>query len=776
MSRPIRALGALLLTLPLASQLGCDDDGQGAPEAADARPDGAPATADMAPDPTPDAAPEPLEMRPAEEAYALAGTCMTLRSGAAGLRLDGEGFALVDDAAPTPLHMQASDLGTFLLYDPDGGYVVAEDGPLLRQTELDSDVYRFEDGWISGAEWIVEPSQAVDLRWQLRHRRTDRLMGIEGLVDAPADAVAVLFEPAEGCAAHPEMSLDAAGSVSRTHFDDGELFGFVDAHAHMLPNYGYGGGGIFHGSPWHRLGVEVAMGSCAPFHGEDGRADLLSLGAGGYELTVASLVPLLTSGRFPEPVHATDGWPTFSDWPTLDSATHQTMYYRWLERAWMAGLRLTVQHAVSNDALCSIMGETGFQPIRWSCRDMLNIDRQFTEIRNLERYIDAQWGGPGQGFLRVVTSPAEAREVIGQGKLAVVLGIEVPELFECYVTPREGDPECDRAHIEAQLDAYYERGLRVLFPTHKNDNAFSPGDGSKGVFEFANLVQTGHWSNFTDDCPEVETRYDKGEVNFGGLNMPRDAYLSPAPNAPIDFSPTPLADLAPYIGMVGDPPLEGDWCQAAGLTEQGRALMEGIMARGMLPELDHLPRRAYLTAFEMLEEADYPALATHYNTHGGRLWDIGGSSIQTMVRCPDPAEPGAMFDLFRAQSEARVAAGLHPGVGLGFDFNGLASITPPRFGPDAPCAEDGPEQQNPVQYPFTSFAGDVTFTAPYMGERAVDFNTEGVIHIGMVAELVEDARRTGVSDEDLEILFRSAEGYIQLWERAEARAAELRGQ
>ena len=43
----------------------------------------------------------------------------------------------------------------------------------------------------------------------------------------------------------------------------------------------------------------------------------------------------------------------------------------------------------------------------------------------------------------------------------------------------------------------------------------------------------------------------------------------------------------------------------------------------------------------------------------------------------------------------------------------------------------------------------------------------------MVAELIEDVRRDGASDEDLAPLFRSAEGYIRMWEKAEARGALL---
>jgi len=36
-------------------------------------------------------------------------------------------------------------------------------------------------------------------------------------------------------------------------------------------------------------------------------------------------------------------------------------------------------------------------------------------------------------------------------------------------------------------------------------------------------------------------------------------------------------------------------------------------------------------------------------------------------------------------------------------------------------------------------------------------------------------RRDGASDADLEPLFRSAEGYLRMWEKAEARGAAIRG-
>ncbi len=64
------------------------------------------------------------------------------------------------------------------------------------------------------------------------------------------------------------------------------------------------------------------------------------------------------------------------------------------------------------------------------------------------------------------------------------------------------------------------------------------------------------------------------------------------------------------------------------------------------------------------------------------------------------------------------------------------------------------------------------FTQPTLGERAVDYGTEGMIHIGLLPELLEDARADAAgNDALLEPLFRSAEAYLRMWEKAEARAA-----
>jgi hypothetical protein len=676
--------------------------------------------------------------------------------------------------------LQAAELGVYLLYDEDGRYLVSETGPITRDDHLESDLTRVadgrvDDGYVSGGEWALEASRQGGVRYQLRNRRNGTLLGRGGLVRGE-EALALTLAPAEGCATFPELSLDATGTPTRTTFDDGTLYGIADAHSHLMSNFGFGGGGVFHGGAFHRLGVEHALPSCAPFHGEAGRRDFFGYAfdqSGNDTADLTSLLDDLLAGELAMDNHGTDGWPDFPDWPdAVHRSTHQTQYHRWLERAWLGGLRLVVQHATTNSVICHFMVADGLEPARYDCEDMTAVDRILDETWAMQDYLDARAGGRGEGWFRVVTTPAEAREVIGQGKLAVVLGIEASDLFRCRLSPRPGDPTCDAAYVEQQLDAYHARGVRAVFPNHKYDNRFTPGDGSGDFIELGNFFNSGHWTNQTQDCPDgsMTEGFDGGSVSFGGLAEPRARYLSPPPNDFDAFPAAPLDTALPFAFDLLAGPLEGRWCQNGTLTDVGEALFAGLMARGMIIELDHLPMWSYQRAFEILEANDYPAAGTHGRDGGaGRLHALGGVSTVGLGRCHDPADPGASVRSVVERAASLEARGVYPGTPFGFDLNGFAGAPGPRFAEGA-CPT---EQRNPVTYPFASLAGDVTFTEPWVGTRRVDFDQEGMVHIGMLPELLEDARHDARSDADLEPLFRSAEAWIRMWEKAERRAAAL---
>jgi microsomal dipeptidase-like Zn-dependent dipeptidase len=432
-----------------------------------------------------------------------------------------------------------------------------------------------------------------------------------------------------------------------------------------------------------------------------------------------------------------------------------------------------VQHATSDETICKLTVGQGFQESRYDCSDMTAVDRIIDETWQMQRYIDALHGGEGEGWFRIVETPAQAREVVAQGKLAVILGIETSNLFRCYLTERAEEPTCDEAYVDAQLDAYYDKGVRVLFPAHKYGNRFVPGDGSNGFIEAGAFVNSGHWTNKTEDCPgpeyDLPGMFDGRDLTFVGLNEPRDEHIAVPDSDMSGFQDAPVATMLPFAARMLEGSAAGHWCQNATITPLGEHLLTGMMQRGMIIEVDHLPEWAYVDAYAMLTENDYPAAGTHGRHWNGRIYELGGIATSGGGRCQDPGTPGTSVQSITDRAALIASKGAYPGVVLGFDYNGFAGGVAPRFGEDG-CGDDQP---NPTVYPFESYGGDVTFTQPAAGDRVIDFDTEGMVHIGLLPELLHGWRMDAVSDSDVEPVYRGAEAYIRMWEKAEARAAVL---
>jgi hypothetical protein len=93
--------------------------------------------------------------------------------------------------------------------------------------------------------------------------------------------------------------------------------------------------------------------------------------------------------------------------------------------------------------------------------------------------------------------------------------------------------------------------------------------------------------------------FDRGNVTFGGINMPRANYLARRRTTPAASRADPLGTLGPFLPALQAPALEGDYCQNAGLTALGETLIRELMLRGMIVEVDHLPRRSMVRAYEL---------------------------------------------------------------------------------------------------------------------------------------------------------------------------------
>lgn len=523
------------------------------------------------------------------------------------------------------------------------------------------------------------------------------------------------LEPAAGCAPAPEAELNVDGTPFTGTTPDGQVRGIVDLHNHLTA-FEFIGGQIHCGQPWSRYGITHALVDCLD-HEPNG------LGAWWENLA---------GGGYPTFTHDTTGWPSFADWPKHNSWTHEASYHRWLERAWRGGLRVYTNLFVNNAALCEI-----YPLKRNPCEDMASIRLQAQRIHELQDFIDSQHGGPGQGWFRIVTDPAQARSVIEQGKLAVVLGVEVSQPFGCGITA--GVPQCDRADIDAGLDELYDLGVRRMFVCHKFDNALCgvrfDGGTAGFVVNAANFYSTGRfWQAETCTGPAHDNTV---AVESDVLSGPLSALLPPGVTLPVYPS-------APH-------------CNVNGLTDLGRYAMEGMMARGMLIDIDHMGVKATDQALDLMEDNDYPGVVSSHSwldpLYYPRILSLGGMA--------GPYGHGtAQF----VEEWRTVRAAADPdfefGTGAGFDTGGFGHQPPPRA--DAVA--------HPLSYPFETFDGGSTVDHQRTGQRVYDLNVDGMAHYGLLPDWLADLRVAAGADADAIIgdLARGAETYLRTWERAEA--------
>ena len=121
---------------------------------------------------------------------------------------------------------------------------------------------------------------------------------------------------------------------------------------------------------------------------------------------------------------------------------------------------------VDNAVLCEIY------PLKQNwCDEMDAVRLQARRTRELEDYIDAQNGGPGKGWFRIVDRPVRgpARDQRGQARgRPGDRGLPAVRL-----RPRHGAPSATAQQIDRRLDEVCDLGVRDLELVNKFDNALS---------------------------------------------------------------------------------------------------------------------------------------------------------------------------------------------------------------------------------------------------------------------------------------------------------------
>ncbi len=480
-------------------------------------------------------------------------------------------------------------------------------------------------------------------------------------------------------------------------------------------------GGAHCGRPWHRFGVAYALQDCAD-HEPNGCAAVLENVLYGE----------------PARCHDTTGWPEFTDWPDPKSLTHEQSYYKWIERSWRSGLRVFVNLMVQNRALCEIY------PINRNknptCDDTKTVELELDEAYRLQDYIDAQSGGPGEGFYRIVTNPFEAREVINEGKLAVVLGMEVSEPFTCRMFA--GVPTCDQNH-DPQADRPPLRPRRAADGDHEQVRQRAHRRRRRRRLD----RHAGQLRQLLRDRPVLGPRdlpgpargarplADRGRGPQRRLDRrQRDQAVHAAPAC---CPSTPRAPL----------------CNTLGLTELGEFTIRRMAQKGMIFDPDHMSVKGRDAALNLVESLDYSGvISSHsWSTPAAlpRIYKLGG------IVTPYAGDSEGFVDKWK---DARTAyrGRQYFGIGYGADQNGFGGQGGPR----------GADVSNPVTYPFESADGNQTIHQQRSGEQVYDINTDGVAHYGLYPDWIEDLRQIQ-GNQIIRDMNRGAEAYLQMWERAE---------
>lgn len=550
--------------------------------------------------------------------------------------------------------------------------------------------------------------------------------------------------------------------------------GYADLHLHMFSNMAFGGATI-HGETYSPTGgPNEALRQCF------GTDEEIRLTIGTKPLPPACPSYFPNCGKYlyhgnhfnvlDDPIGLGTGdksghvgAPTFGGWPRASSTTHQKVYYRWLERAYRGGLRLVSILAVENHAMC----QGNKRKVGVDCSDtMKSVEAQIDAAYDLERWLDQKAGGEGRGWFRIVTSAQEAMQAMQDDKLAVVLGIEESALFGC------NKGRCTESMVEAQLDRWLDKGVRHFFPIHNFDNDFGGTANWNDIVNIGNFVANDKFLD-AEECSSEGFGF-RFNTNAGLWLLKVLGYGN--------------FDIFPNYNQKAT-------CNPKGLTLLGRFVVEKMMDRGVLIDIDHMSRHAIDDVLDIAERRNYPLLASHVVPVGTirvngvsermrtdaqleRLNRLGSVVAPILLQDKSDLDYGVVENdcdgstTTLSMAYQYLADTMSTPVALGSDFNGMAGHVTPRYGPLA-CRGGDPkvrskqyQTRDKLEYPF-SLDEFGTFDRQKSGVKRFDFNYDGLAHIGLLPDMVADLSVVGLPREYVDEIFSSAQGFVDMWAKAE---------
>ncbi len=429
-----------------------------------------------------------------------------------------------------------------------------------------------------------------------------------------------------------------------------KLFGFADLHTHPMSHLGFGRKAM-HGAPdvgmlippGTTLGcnsgerrarnMSEALGNCNATHGGWGldntcgdhvRAAVINNALDSDFWHIVGLEKNLHNDH----LHA--GYPNLDYWPHHSSILHQQMWWEWLKRAHQGGLRVMVALTVNSETLADVLN--GDAPYDDKTVADVQIAETIRFVNQHNRKVNPSVR-PEADFMEIAYSAADAERIIREGRLAVILGMEVDKIGNFG----KSGVRTNEAAVRAEIRRLHSKGIRYVFPIHLIDNAFGGTAVYKVLFNYANKNQNGRYFSVAhSDDPLVNSRADLvssdpgvdtiASGGFYALLQAIGAMPAPCFNDLLKCQPFPPGAVRccgsfPKITQILKPTTQFDaykrispgHVNSRSLTPLGEAAINEMMKLGMIIDVDHMSERSMRKTFDIAKAVPggYPLVMGH---------------------------------------------------------------------------------------------------------------------------------------------------------------------
>jgi microsomal dipeptidase-like Zn-dependent dipeptidase len=500
------------------------------------------------------------------------------------------------------------------------------------------------------------------------------------------------------------------------------MTGFVDMHTHPRSDIAFGGN-LFYGCPYGDISKELK--NCYEDH-----EGISTLHGNLFRQKLAEQAEVLYSKDWKD---KQKGYPDFKSWPSWCSVLHQQMWVDWIERAHQGGLNIMV--ALVTHSQC----------IAYAAKTNGKIENEQVMLDGIQGIKDLV---AHSTFMEVALTPQDVRRIVANGKLAIIIGIEMDNIGNFYSPPGHSkgifNPNPSKEQVQTELDKIWDLGVRYIFPVHITNNAF----GGAAIY-FSSFGVANKFNTRAEFIPENVSTKESGisyhlEHPVKSLDplarmvmpllLPRS--INPARKKNYTFW-----DTIPGFGHRN----------SLGITDMGRFAISYMMKKGFLIDIDHMSDKMANEVLRTAVACDYPVNSGHNFLRGNE----GNENGRTLAQYLQIKQLGGMIGLGHADSATdfvgayretlKVVGYSH--VAIGTDVGGFFPL---------------PHRDASIVVTY-----DSTFARCQTGTRTWDVNIDGVAHYGLMPDYIHSWTQAGMTAQEMKTFMSSAEYFTEMWEKCE---------